>query len=77
MHIVPDQDWVAQAKAKFDQIAAVVAYTDKDDALLIIHMRYDLLGVLVHATLAGASREDLVEIAKIAAAVVFLPGAAQ
>lgn len=66
LHSVPN--YPADAKAKFEQIAV---YDDWRE-----HSTYhvDLLGILVHATLAGAPYDDLVEIAKICAAVTFLPG---
>lgn len=65
--LVPDTDYVQQAKAKFEQIAV---YDDWRG-----HSTYhvDLLNILVHATLAGADREDLYEIATVCASVVFLP----
>lgn len=67
MHAVPDTDYVQQAKAKYDQLAATNWHE---------HSSYhvDLLNILVHATLAGAPVEELQEIAKICAAVTFLPG---
>lgn len=66
MHAVPDNDYVQQAKAKFDQLA-VVNWRE------VSTYHVDLLNILVHATLAGADRDDLYEIATVCASVVFLP----
>lgn len=70
LHSVPDTDYVQQAKAKFDQLAACDWRG---------HSTYhvDLLNILVHATLAGADRDDLYEIATVCASVVFLPESTQ
>ena len=68
---VPDTDWVEQAKAKFEQSAVYADWR--------AHSTYhvDLLNILVHATLDGASRDALFEIATTCAAIVFLPGGSE
>ena len=71
LHAVPDTDWVDQAKAKYDQIKAIVMDYPIDEET------HDLLAILVHATLAGAPIDELQEIAKICAALVFLPGSSE
>lgn len=54
------RDWVAEARAKYDEIVKADATTD------------DLNVILVHATLDRAPYVDLIAIATICSAAVFL-----
>lgn len=76
LHSVPDHDWVQQARIEYGRLATnaqAMATGQHHDLSGFILAERDLLNILVHATLNGAPYEDLVEVAKICAAVVFLP----
>lgn len=69
MKLVPDTDWVQQAKDKHASVLALVANADNE---LAHSVEDELKDLLVQAVLAGAPIDVLREVAQIAASTVFI-----